>query len=168
MNSVVLIGRLTADPELRYTPNNQTAIARFTLAVDRETRQQGQERQADFIRITCFGRQAELVNQYLGKGRQVAVNGRIQTGSYQNREGQTVYTTDVIANRVEFLGSNNGGNNRSNAGNNGYGQRSNQPAPAPMFDSTPLYEESYSNDSFGPAGNDIPDSFQSADDDIPF
>lgn len=166
MNSVVLIGRLTADPELRYTPNNQTAIARFTLAVDRETRQQGQERQADFIRITCFGRQAELVNQYLGKGRQVAVNGRIQTGSYQNREGQTVYTTDVVANRVEFLGSNNGGNNRGNAGNNGYGQRSNQPAPAP-FDNSPLYEEPYQNDSFGPA-NDIPDSFQAADDDIPF
>lgn len=167
MNNVILIGRLTADPELRYTPSNQTPVARFTLAVDREGRQQGQERQADFIRITVWGRQAETVNQYLAKGRQVAVNGRIQTGSYRNREGATVYTTEVVANRVEFLGSGSGG---SNAGNNGGYARSNQPAPAPApaFDNGPLYDDSFGGGSFAPMGNDIPDSFQATDDDIPF
>lgn len=166
MNNVILIGRLTADPELRYTPSNQTPVARFTLAVDREGRQQGQERQADFIRITVWGRQAETVNQYLSKGRQVAVNGRIQTGSYRNREGATVYTTEVVANRVEFLGSGNGGGN--NAGNNGGYARSNQPAPAPAFDNGPLFDEPYAGDNFAPAMNDLPDSFQATDDDIPF
>lgn len=118
MNSVILIGRLTRDPELRYTPNSNTAIAHFTLAVDRPPQQGQQDRQADFIRITVFGRQAETCSRYLNKGRQIAVHGRIQTGSYRNKDGQTVYTTDVVADRVEFLGSGNGGNN---AGNGGYG-----------------------------------------------
>jgi len=89
MNSVVLIGRLTRDPELRYTPSTQTAVAHFTLAVDRQV-SQGRERETDFIRITVFGKQAETVDRYLSKGRQVAIHGRIQTGSYQNRDGQTV------------------------------------------------------------------------------
>jgi single-strand DNA-binding protein len=105
MNNVILIGRLTKDPELKYTTGQeQTAIANFTLAVDRP-RKQGQEKQADFIRITVFGRQAENCDKYLAKGRQAAVSGRIQTGSYVNKDGQTVYTTDVIANSVEFLSS---------------------------------------------------------------
>jgi single-strand DNA-binding protein len=109
MNSVVLIGRLTRDPELSYTPNTQTAVARFTVAVDRPV-SKDRERQADFIRITVFGKQAETVDRYLAKGRQVAVHGRIETGSYKNKDGMTVYTTDVIADRVEFLG---GGKNES-------------------------------------------------------
>lgn len=104
MNSVVLIGRLARDPELSYTPNTQTAVTRFTLAVDRP-RRDGQDQGADFIRVTVFGRQAETSNQYLAKGRQAAVAGRIQTGSYKNQKGETVYTTDIIADRVEFLGS---------------------------------------------------------------
>ena len=112
MNSVILIGRLTADPELNYT-QSQMAICRFTLAVDRSGRDKG----ADFIRITVFDRQAENCNRYLSKGRQAAVHGRIQTGSYQNREGQTVYTTDVIADRVEFVGSAQGENSRSDGRN---------------------------------------------------
>lgn len=103
MNSVVLIGRLARDPELAYTPNTQTAITRFALAVDRP-RRQGEEQGADFIRVTTFGRQAETCDRYLSKGRQCAVLGRIQTGSYKNDKGVTVYTTDVIAERVEFLG----------------------------------------------------------------
>ena len=110
MNSVVLIGRLTRDPELSYTPNTQTAVAHFSIAVDRP-RRNGEDAGADFIRITVFGKQAETCDRYLNKGRQVAVLGRIQTGSYKNREGVTVYTTDVIADRVEFLGQGN-----SNAG----------------------------------------------------
>ena len=112
MNSVILIGRLTADPELNYT-QSQMAICRFTLAVDRSGRDKG----ADFIRITVFDKQAENCKRYLSKGRQTAVHGRIQTGSYQNREGQTVYTTDVIADRVEFVGSAQGENSRSDGRN---------------------------------------------------
>lgn len=105
MNNVILIGRLTRDPELTYLQNEkQTAKARFNLAVDRPG-QTGRDKVADFIPIIVFGKQAENCNQYLGKGSLVAVNGRIQTGSYKNRDGQTVYTTDVFANNVEFLGT---------------------------------------------------------------
>ncbi len=138
MNNVVLIGRLARDPELRYTQNNNTAVTHITIAVDRPP-QQGQEKQADFIRVTVFGRQAETVNRYLKKGRQVAVQGRIQTGSYKNRDGQTVYTTDVIADRVEFLGS----GNDSSGGGIGRG---------PVETEDPGF----------------PDAFQATDDDIPF
>lgn len=100
MNNVVLIGRLTKDPELAYGgQNSDIAVCRFTLAVDRPT----QDKAADFIRIVVFRKQAENAKQYLAKGRQCAVEGRIQTGSYKDREGKTVYTTDVVANRVEFL-----------------------------------------------------------------
>ena len=102
MNSVQLIGRLTRDPDVRYTSGSQMAVATFVLAIDRPTRQ-GEEKKADFPRITVFGKQAETCEKYLVKGRKVAVEGRIQTGSYQNKDGNTVYTTDVVANRVEFL-----------------------------------------------------------------
>ena len=102
MNSVVLIGRLTRDPELRYVPNSELAIATFSVAIDRPTRE-GKEKQTDFPRVTVFGRQAENCEKYLEKGRLVGVQGRIQTGSYKNKDGVTVYTTDVIADRVEFL-----------------------------------------------------------------
>ena len=106
MNNVVLIGRLTKDPELAYGGQNRDiAVCRFTLAVDRPT----QDKAADFIRIVVFRKQAETAHQYLSKGRQCAVEGRIQTGSYTDREGKTVYTTDVVANRVQFLGSNGSG-----------------------------------------------------------
>ena len=116
MNSVVLIGRLCADPELSYTPNTQTAVCRFTLAVDRP-RRQGEDQGADFIRITVWGKQAENCDRYIAKGRQVAVAGRIQTGSYTDRNGQKVYTTDVVANNVEFLASGSSDNSRSDARN---------------------------------------------------
>ena len=112
MNKVMLIGRLTRDPELRYTQANQ-AVCTFTLAVDkRRSREKREEAEAanrptaDFPRITVWGRQAENASRYLFKGSQCAVEGRIQTGSYQDREtGKTVYTTDVVADNVEFLGS---------------------------------------------------------------
>lgn len=102
MNSVVLIGRLTRDPEVKYIPDNQMAVATFTLAINRPAKK-GEEKKADFPRITVFGRQAENCERYLAKGRLVGIQGRIQTGSYTNKDGQTVYTTDVVADRVEFL-----------------------------------------------------------------
>lgn len=113
MNNVVLIGRLTRDPELRYIPESQTAVATFTLAVDRPF---SKEKQADFIRITVFGKQAENCERFLTKGRMAAVQGRLQTGSYKNKEGATVYTTDVVADRVEFLGDRSGGGAGSGSG----------------------------------------------------
>ncbi|HOA41921.1 MAG: single-stranded DNA-binding protein [Bacillota bacterium] len=100
MNCVVLIGRLTKDPELRYIPQSETAVASFTLAVDRPM---AREKTADFIRIVAFGKTAELCERYLTKGRLVGIQGRIQTGSYKTSTGETRYTTDVYADRVEFL-----------------------------------------------------------------
>ena len=121
MNNVTLIGRLTRDPEVRYTSSTQMAVARFTIAVDRQFKRDG-EPTADFIPIVAFGKTAELCERFLSKGRQVAVEGRIQTGSYTNKDGNKVYTTDVVANRVEFLGGREGGSGA------GFGQ--NQSAPA--------------------------------------
>ena len=169
MNSVILIGRLARDPELSYTPNTQTAACRITLAVDRPKRNgdaQGADyvRSADFIRVTVWGRQAETCDRYLSKGRQIAVQGRIQTGSYKNRSGETVYTTDVVADRVEFLGSN--------------GQQQSQPQvdtaevqrqadellrPKPQ-QNTQMQMESQLASGF----DDLPDTFMAAEDDIPF
>lgn len=102
MNSVALIGRLTRDPELRYTAGTQMAVATFSIAVDRPVKAGG-ERQTDFPRVIVFGKQAENCDSYLEKGRLVGIHGRIQTGSYKNKDGFTVYTTDIVADRVEFL-----------------------------------------------------------------
>jgi len=101
MNSVVLIGRLTKDPEVRYT-GDQMAVASFTVAIDRPQRAD-KEKVTDFPRVTVFGKQAENCERFLKKGRLVGIEGKIQTGSYTNKDGQKVYTTDVVANRVEFL-----------------------------------------------------------------
>ena len=98
MNVVVLIGRLTADPQTSY--KGDLTIAKFTLAVDKEGREGG----TNFIRVTSFGRTAENVATYLGKGSQCCVRGRIETGSYEGKHGK-VYTTEVISDRVEFIGS---------------------------------------------------------------
>ena len=100
MNSVVLIGRLTKDVDLRYS-NNQTAVGRFSLAVDRHDK----DKNCDFISCIAFGKSAENLEKYVKKGNKVAINGRIQTGSYKNKEGRQVYTTDVVAERVEFIES---------------------------------------------------------------
>ena len=102
MNNVTLIGRLTRDPELRYISSSQMAVATFTIAIDRPVRAGG-EKQTDFPRVTVFGKQAENCEKYLAKGRLVGVQGRLQTGSYTNKDGATVYTTDVVVDRVEFL-----------------------------------------------------------------
>lgn len=102
MNNVSMIGRLTRDPELRYSENSRTAIARFTLAVDRPTRQ-GEDKKADFPNIVVFGKQAENCDKYLEKGSLVGITGRIQTGSYQNKNNITIYTVNIIATNVQFL-----------------------------------------------------------------
>nr|DAR78866.1 MAG TPA: Single strand binding protein [Caudoviricetes sp.] len=105
MNQVCLIGRLTADREVRYTQGeNPTAVAKYTLAVDRRYKKDG-EPTADFIRCVAFGKNAEFAEKYMFKGRRFGVTGSIQTGSYQNKDGQTVYTTDVIVNSQDFCDS---------------------------------------------------------------
>ena len=167
MNSVVLIGRLARDPELSYTPNTQTAVCRFTLAVDRP-RRQGEDQGADFLRITVCGRQAETCDRYLSKGRQAAGHGRIETGSYKNREGVTVYTTDIIADRVEFLGGGNGGGQ----GQGGSYQSQSQGGFGGGRDSGfgDTRDTGFSNAPQDTVGgfDDLPDTFQAAEDDIPF
>lgn len=109
MNKVILMGRLTRDPEIRYSQGeNATAVARYTLAVDRRfTRRDGSDNQqtADFIPCVAFGRSAEFAERYFRKGIKIVVTGRIQTGSYTNQEGQKVYTTDVVVEDQEFAES---------------------------------------------------------------
>ena len=104
MNKVILIGRLTKDVEMRYSASNNTAIARYTLAVNRPFKRVG-EPEADFLPCVAFNKTAEFAEKYLAKGIRVAIEGRIQTGSYTNRDGQKVYTTDVIIESQEFVES---------------------------------------------------------------
>ena len=105
MNKVIEIGRLTKDPEIRYSQGeNTTCIARYTLAVDRKFKQEGQQT-ADFINCIAFGKLGEFAEKYLHKGTKIAVTGRIQTGSYKNKDGNTVYTTDVVVEEQEFCES---------------------------------------------------------------
>ena len=128
MNKVILMGRLTRDPEVRYSQGeNSTAIARYTLAVDRRFRRNNDgEQTADFIGCVAFGRQAEFAEKYLRQGTKIAITGRIQTGSYTNREGQKVYTTDVVVEEQEFAESKNAGGS-----NGGYSApQHNNPAPS--------------------------------------
>ena len=106
MNKVVLIGRLTRDPELRYTGNN-TPVASFSLAVNRNYSNQQGEREADFINIVVWRKQAENVKNYLTQGSQVAIDGRLQTRTYDDQNGQRRYITEVIADNVEFLSTKN-------------------------------------------------------------
>lgn len=102
MNKVVLIGRLTRDVETRYTQGNEPmAISRYTLAVDRKIKREG-EPEADFINCVAFGRAGEFAEKYFRKGMKVAISGRIQTGSYTNKEGVKVYTTDIVIEEQEF------------------------------------------------------------------
>lgn len=107
MNKAILMGRLTRDPEVRYSAGeNATAIARYTLAVDRRFKQEGQQA-ADFISCVVFGKSAEFAEKYFRKGMKIAITGRIQTGSYTNKDGNKVYTTDVIVEEQEFAESRN-------------------------------------------------------------
>lgn len=121
MNKVILMGRLTRDPEVRYTQgDNQMAIARYTLAVDRRFNRGNDENTADFISCVAFGKSGEFAEKYLRKGTKIAVSGRIQTGSYTNKDGVKVYTTDVVVEDQEFAESKNS-NSEGGYGNNSYG-----------------------------------------------
>lgn len=127
MNKVILMGRLTRDPEVRYSQGDSSmAIASYTIAVDRRGRSQDSEQTADFINIVAFGRGGEFAEKYLHKGTKVLVTGRIQTGSYTNKDGQKVYTTDVVAEEQEFAESKNA------SSNNGGGFSNNSERPQQM------------------------------------
>lgn len=102
MNKVFLIGRITRDLELRYT-DSQVAVLRFNVAIDRGQDKNGNDKGADFPSVLAFGRTAENLSKFVGKGNRVAIDGHIQTGRYTKQNGDTVYTTDVIADRVEFI-----------------------------------------------------------------
>lgn len=138
MNSVKITGRLTRDPELRYGASNQKAVCRFGVAINRGKDRDGKDLGADFPNVVVFGRQAENCERYLAKGLRVLIEGHIRTGSYKDKEGRTVYTTDVIADRVEFID---------------WGS-------AQQRESGDTYD--------GAAYADIPDTFQAIDEDIPF
>lgn len=176
MNSVILIGNLTRDPEMRYsTGMNQTAICRFTVAVnDRRRNPQTQEWEDNpsFIPVVVFGKQAENCDRYLAKGRKVAVNGKIQTGSYTNKEGNKVYTTEVIANNVEFLSPRSEGGQGRGFDNGGYGQ--NQGGYQGGFQQDGGFQQGGFQQEEPQQGGQsqdqgIPDGFQALqDDDIPF
>ena len=125
MNKVILMGRLTRDPEVRYSSGaNSMAVARFTLAVDRRFRREG-EASADFINCVSFGKTAEFAEKYFRQGLKVLVTGRIQTGSYTNRDGQKVYTTDVVVEEQEFAESKASNDNYQGAGYQGNAQNNN-------------------------------------------
>ena len=132
MNKVILMGRLTRDPEVRYSQGEQsTAIARYTLAVDRRFKRDADQQSADFIPCVAFGRAGEFAERYLRKGTKIAVTGRIQTGSYTNKDGVKVYTTEVVVEEQEFAESK--AVSDANAGS--YRQApSPAPAPAPVSD----------------------------------
>lgn len=128
MNKVILMGRLTRDPEVRYSSGeNSTAVARFTLAVDRRFRREGagEEQSADFISCVAFNRTAEFLERFGRKGTKFLVEGRIQTGSYTNKDGQRVYTTDVVVDNVEFAESKN-----ASGGNGGGFTPADRPTPS--------------------------------------
>lgn len=143
MNKVILIGRLTADPELRYSSSNR-AYTRFTLAVNRDYKKENGETEADFISIVAWEQLAETVHKYIKKGHRICVEGRIQTGSYDKDDGTKGYLTDVIMNHIDFLE-----------------KKSTDDRPAPE------YTEETSNETEDPF-KDFGDTVQLTDDDLPF
>lgn len=141
MNKVILIGRFTRDPEIRYTQSG-ICSANFSIAIDRKYKQEGQP-DADFPRVVAWGKTAEFIEKYFRQGMKIVIEGRIQTGKYTSKEGQTVYTTDVVAESVEFAES------KSSGSNSGGKQSSNKPK---------VDDDGWM---------DIPDGFES-DDGLPF
>src|SRR5690606_6455589 len=113
MNRVVLVGRLTKDPELRYTPNG-VAVANFTVAVNRPFKNQQGEQEADFINCVVWRKQAENLANYMKKGNQIGVDGRVQTRTYEGQDGKTVFVTEILAESIQFLESKNNGNTQQN------------------------------------------------------
>ena len=158
MNRVVLIGRLTRDPELRYTSGSNAAVCNFTIAVDRGFTGQSGDREADFIPIVVWNKQAENVKNYLTKGSQIAVEGRIQVRNYDDQNGQKRYVTEVIANNVEFLGSKNSSSNTSNASENV------EPTPYDFGDNNEPKGTDVESNPFADFGSSI----EISDDELPF
>lgn len=136
INNVVLMGRLTADPELRTTTSG-ISTSRFTIAVDRDYVRNGEERQADFIRVVAWRQTAEFICRYFKKGSMIAVTGSIQTGSYDDKNGNRVYTTDVVVDRASFCGS----KNETGAASAGGAAPAYQTANAADFEEIPDEEE---------------------------
>ncbi len=159
MNKVILMGRLTRDPDIRYSAGeNSTAVARYTLAVDRRFRRDSDQGQsADFISCVAFGRSAEFAEKYFHQGIKIIVTGRIQTGSYTNREGNKVYTTDVVVEDQEFAESRNASAENSAGFQPSYQQPSyQQPAAASAPSPAPASADGFMN---------IPDGI---DEELPF
>ena len=155
MNKVFLIGRLSRDPELRHTTSG-TAVCQINVAISRPV-SQGSEPQTDFINVVVWNKQAENVARYLSKGRQIAVEGRIQTRNYDNNEGKRTYVTEVIASNVEFLGSAND-NNRANNQAQSFNEN-----PFDMME-PPMDTTSVDNDPFASFGEKV----ELSDSELPF
>ncbi|MGX8715628.1 MAG: single-stranded DNA-binding protein [Lachnospiraceae bacterium] len=168
MNKVILMGRLTRDPDVRYSSqgDRQLAVARFTLAVDRRGRRNAggnNEQTADFINCVAFDRQAEFAEKYLRKGTKIAITGRIQTGSYTNRDGQKVYTTDVVVEEQEFAES------KAAADSNGYGRQDNFAPQGYGQDAGSSYQSSRPQPVSGNIGDDFMNIPEGVDDEgLPF
>ncbi|MBN2794836.1 MAG: single-stranded DNA-binding protein [Clostridia bacterium] len=156
MNQVILIGRLTRDPELRFIPNSGTAVARFALAVNREFKREGQP-DADFFNVVVWGKQAENCANYLKKGRLVAINGNLRNNNYEDKNGVKHYSVEVLANRVEFLEWGEKSDQPSYQGQQQQRQSNQQNYNQPQSQNRSPYEDDYGN-------------FQAidGDDDIPF
>ncbi len=153
MNKVVLIGRLTRDPDLRY-PSSNVPVANFTVAVNRPFENQNGERVADFINVIVWRKQAENVKKYIGKGSLVAVEGRIQTRNYEGNDGKRVYVTEVVADSVQFLESKSQSQNRVSSTSNEFEEQS-----VPPVTTTNVEEDPFAN-----FGSEI----EISDDDLPF
>ncbi len=156
MNKVFLIGRLTRDPELRYTGSN-VAVATFSLAVNRPFTNQAGEREADFINIVVWRKQAENIKNYLSQGSQIAVDGRIQTRSYDGEDGKKRYVTEVVADNVQFLDSKNKADLTTN-------NAKDNPTPYDFANEAPTKTTDVSTDPFADFGSNI----EISDDELPF
>ena len=161
MNKVFLVGRLTRDPDLRYGASNN-AVMRTSLAVDRQFTNQNGEREADFINIVAFGNRAETMKKYLTKGSQIAVSGRIQTGSYDGQDGKGIYTTDVVIDEFQFLDSRGSRNDESTSNTS---NQSSSLTPYDFSDST--NNDNDSSDESDPF-KDFGDKIEIDDSDLPF
>ena len=157
MNKVFLIGRLTRDPELRYIGSN-TPVATFSIAINRNFTNSAGEREADFINIVVWRKQAENVKNYLQQGSQVAIDGRIQSRSYEDKEGQKRYVTEVVADNVEFLGSKNSANNSNSKKDN------DEPTPYDFGDKDEPKGTDVESNPFADFGSSI----EISDDELPF
>ncbi len=158
MNKVFLIGRLVRDPELRYTGSN-TPVASFSIAVNRAFTSQSGEREADFINIVVWRKQAENVKNYITQGSQVAIDGRIQTRSYDDNDGKKRYVTEIVAENVQFLDSKNS-RNANDGGNN----NNNNPSPYDFKNEQPSQTTDVSSNPFADFGSSI----EISDDELPF